>query len=417
MYESTYASSDTQLVSSGTSAAGPPVAYFAEPSSTSGYMTSRPAEHASQRFPASILRPPQEYNPSTDAIPPGWGPQARSPSFPSPPLASPLIGSPFPRRDSAYSTGVQRTSSPSASSNSSRGEDGRPPYVLTRVQDQGSTANSTATPTFGAGNQYSGSTNGFAAPFPPAHRGSVTNIDENNGGRYHPGSLINIVDGFSAAPHSSAQNSVQTPFPGPEHRTAFTADAVIRHFQQDVGKTNYAQAQTDLGRGTFTPAFGAWTRSHLGAGTNDQRAAPQPPRPVSTFPPAAPLHNILHPVDQTPSMRHADVPGHSGTESRTSPSVSSSVAPSAAPSNAPTSSSNIASNADSTAPKTGNEIQIAPNATPEESESNRRRRERRSRSTFSVDQRNETSQTRAIGACLRCKSQRVRVGQLCLNYG
>lgn len=385
-------------------------------------MASRPAEHASQRFPAPTLRHPQPYNPSSDAIPPGWGPQARSTSYPSPPLASPLVGSPYSRRDSAYSTGVPRTSSPSASSNSPRGEDGRLPYAPMRAPDQNSTANSTPTPTFGAGHQYSVNTNGFAAPFPPAHRDPTTSTDDANSSRHGPGSLTNIVDGFRATPPVAAQNAPPTSLAEPEPRVPYTADAVIRHFQQDVGRTSYSQTHTELGRGTFSPAFGAWTRSRHGDSTNAQQAAPQPPRPVSSFPPAAPLHNILHPVDQTPSMRHADVPGRPGSDTRGQHSGSSSSAVSAASSTGPrnvlsqppnTPPNDVLPSGNGTAPvATGNEIQIAPSASREESENNRRTQERRSRSTFSVDQRNETSQTRAIGACLRCKSQRVRVGQI-----
>ncbi|CAK7232313.1 hypothetical protein SEUCBS140593_008220 [Sporothrix eucalyptigena] len=109
--------------------------------------------------------------------------------------------------------------------------------------------------------------------------------------------------------------------------------------------------------------------------------------------PAAPLHNILHPVDQSPVIKHAEVTSRSEMERHTPssaahgfpahapvntpPAVPSSVAANAAPSLPPSEpSSTVVGDSPTTAPsaakevliapKTGNEIQIVPPASAEE---------------------------------------------------
>lgn len=342
------------------------VPYLGESGSNLGYATSRFVEHASQRFPAAILQTPLPFSPTSDVLPPSWGPQTRSTSIPSPPLASPLVSSPYSRRDSTYSVGVQGVSSPGASSNSSRGDDGRPrQYTATRGQGQSLAAYIASTPAL-APQQYGTNTPTYVAPLLSAHDPSSADTNGNNGAQYLHANQ-SYVGRHRSAPQAAAQSGTQTSLPNSEHHASYFIDMVVRPLQQEVGYADYSQPQSSRGHHGFSPAAGAWTR-YLHDNSTAPVAAARPRLAVPTLAPAAPLQNILHPVDRTPLLRHAEVPNLSG-----------------------------------------NEIQVASDGVLVASGSNGRRNERRQRSSFTLDQRNETSQTRALGACLRCKSQRVRV--------
>ena len=119
----------------------------------------------------------------------------------------------------------------------------------------------------------------------------------------------------------------------------------------------------------------------------ESTTAPEPaaslPASVESSPPApsraAPLQALLHPVDQTPLLRAAEIPVRTAFEPLAVPSI---------------------------IPPPAEEVAILDQ--PSESAKGGKP-ERRQRGTFTQEQRDETSQTRTYGACLRCKSQRVRV--------
>ena len=434
LHQAQYASSYSQPPSSAASAA--PAAsvasysmgFSATSSNGAGPMTLRHPDQHSQHFTSSILNPPQPRSLAFEALSSSRESQTHPASFPSPPLASPTAGSPFHQRESAYSNDNQRPSSPSvaSSSSSSKSDNIRPPYPPIRPYEPNSSSISSSlhhTPshTFGTASQQQqsvSSAKGFAAPFPPAHRPySLQDASLGNGGSYNMSCLPYVADGhtsISLAAAQNAANAMHSSYAGPEPPLPNSTEAVYRIFRQDSTHTSYSQTQTELPSGTFSPAFGGWVR-------------PQPnhPKAPSTAPsphlPAAPLRRILHPVDQSPKSRNREIPMWQKSDNRATPQTASSTPrhepPSAPPSTAPCTVSNGSptfSRSSTTtrapiAPRNGNEIQIVPPASAEEAARSQQRRERRWRSNFTVDQRNETSQTRAIGACLRCKSQRVRV--------
>lgn len=342
-------------------------------------------------FLASIMDTTYSYNSSLNDVPSTWGPYSRS-SHTSPPAMSPATSGSLSRRGSGNSVDSPAVPSPAPSSGSTSRDGGNtsshrasdqsqspPSYTFVALQSPnrtlgGGPPNNIGTSTFSHAALLPAS-NAISAPLmrspvvytqPPTYY--VTTADSqaqpapppfSSGG----GSYYNM--GMNQAPlYTVTARPDPAPFAAP-----------FRSGRQELEYPGFVQAQVQEHEARFVEE-GEWT-SLLAAAEEGTFTESLPSRAVVHTSPAA-LHNIINPADDEAPIcagmhQHIQSHGHDASVSNDAAAEQS--------------------------------LQLVQTDIVQTDKGGRR-----PRSTFSFEKRQETSQTRTIGACLRCKSQRIRVG-------
>ncbi len=337
------------------------------------YTTANTSRSSGPRFPASILLSPGPASPSRFSPPPNLGTQRRPESLPSPHVASPYTH--FRGDDSSTATNTATSSPRSSINNLLHDENHSHPFHGQMRAHQRTTTTSASTSHYGSTSPHE---TGSSQPSPQYTHSSEA---------YWNNAKHRQSTGLDYATLSYQHACEYEPLSSRQEHSPHT-ESSGSYYNQVIAATD--SAKTSDGSHASTPLTGSWTdylRDNSTHASSDFQP-PTRPQPQTTTPaPAVPLRSIINPVDKTPMLSAATIPH-----------------------------------------LRGNVIQIVPDHEPTPPTIEPRRilkpgfprinpvtgkTERRPRSAFTEEQRNETSQTRAAGACLRCKSQRVRVSWHC----